>query len=340
MSIIAPAFVQVNPNYTDPGLLLPYTQASQAFFALDGEGPRVMLGDGDQYVYIKTINLRTRAATGQMAYNQLPSCEIQLNQIETPTYLCRNRWQYDHHDTSAAGRWAVALSQAYSLAGRQGQFQLARTLLLYGANPANGEGILNASGTTAVNLPPDSQGNTTASTYDNGQMAFFLASTVGAIKSRTNQLGIPKEFVILMPQRIGVLFEYNVVQLTQFQRQGAGTESTAGALKTILERGGGDRVIWGYDDTLIGQGAGGNDAVVITMPSVTKPAGMTINTNEFAKLAPGIDACNVMYCDMGAPREITTPMPGGATDTLSEWRLSSGWPIRPTATTILSMQYI
>ena len=338
MAIAAPSFVQVNPNFTDPGILLPYTQASQAFFTLDGEGPRVMLSDGDQYVYIKTINLRTKAAAGQMTYNQLPSCDIQLNQIETPTYECRNRCEYDHHDTSAAGRWGVALTQAYSLAMRQGQFQLARALLLYGANPANGEGLMNAVGTIAVNLPPDSNGNTTVSTYDNGQMAFYLANQIGQIKSRTNQLGIPKEFVILMPQRIGLQFEYNVVSLVQFQKTGAGVTSTAGTIKDVLEWNG-DRIIWGYDDTLIAQGAGGNDAVILTMPSVTKPQGMAINTNEFAKLAPGIDACNVMYCDMAAPREITTPMPGGAVDTLSEWRLTSGWPIRPTATTVISMQY-
>jgi hypothetical protein len=339
MATITPAFVQVQPNFTDPGLLLPYTQASQAFFTLEGEEPKRMLSDGDQYVYIKTINLRTKAAAGQMAYNQLPSCEIQLGQISTPTYLCRNRAEYDHHDTAAAGRWGVAIAMAYSLAMRQGQFQLARQLLLYGANPANGEGLINAVGTTAVNLPPDTNGNTTVQTYDNGQMAFFLLNQIGQIKSRTNQLGIPKGFVILMPQRVGQQFEFNVVSLVQFQRPGAGVTSTAGTVKDVLEWNG-DTIIWGYDDTLIGQGAGGNDAVIITMPAVTKPQGMTINTNEFPKLAPGIDACNVMYCDMAAPREITTPMPGGAVDTLSEWRLSSGWPVRPTATTIVSMQYM
>jgi hypothetical protein len=36
------------------------------------------------------------------AYNQLPSCDIELAQISTPTYLCRVRAEYDHHDTAAA----------------------------------------------------------------------------------------------------------------------------------------------------------------------------------------------------------------------------------------------
>jgi hypothetical protein len=40
-----------------------------------------------------------------------------------------------------------------------------------------------------------------------------------------------------------------------------------------------------YDDTLIGAGAGGTDAVVITIPEVEVPmVNSTVNTNEFAKL--------------------------------------------------------
>ncbi len=335
MPILSTSYIQVNPNFTDPGILLPYTQASGFLDVLAGGGPLVRLADGDLYVYIK---LRTRVAGGQAAYNQLPSCDIQMNQISTTTYLSRVRCEYDHHDSAAAGRWGVAITQAYSAAMRQGQFQFARTAALYGINPANGEGLLNAPGATAVTLPPDSNGNATVTTYDNGQMAFFLLGQISAIKSRTNQLGIGKKFTILMPQRIGVLFEYDVVSLVQFQRAGAGTSSTAGLVKNVLEDND-DDIAWVYDDTLEGQGAGGTDAVIITMPEVTKPQGSQWNTNEFAKLAPGIDACNLQYCDMAAPMEITTPIPGGATDTVSEWRLSSGWPIRPEALTIVSMPY-
>ena len=56
-----------------------------------------------------------------------------------------------------------------------------------------------------------------------------------------------------------VLNVMHVVQLVQFQRQGAGTTSTAGTLKEILMANG-DSVVWTYDDTLIGAGAGGADA--------------------------------------------------------------------------------
>jgi hypothetical protein len=338
MAIIAPAFLQVNPSYTEPGVLLPYTQASGAFEILAGGEPLVRLSDGDLFVYMSAINLRTKVAAGEVAYNQLPSCSIELHKISTKTYLLRVRSEYDHHDAAAAGRWGVSIAQAYTLAMMQGHFQLARSALLFGMNPALGEGMLNANGATSINLPADTNGNSTVVTYDNGQMAFFLLGQIAAIKSRTNQLGIGKKFVILMPQRVGAAFEYNVVQLVQFQRVGAGTTSTAGVVKNVLGENE-DEIVWVYDDTLIGQGAGGNDAVIITMPEVSKPQGMRLNTNEFARLAPGIEACNLMYSDMAAPREITAPLAGGAVDIFSEWRVSSGWPIRPEATTILSIQY-
>jgi hypothetical protein len=222
---------------------------------------------------------------------------------------------------------------------RQGHFQLARTALLYGMNPVNGEGLVNAAGATAVSLPPDSFGNDTVVTYDNGQMATFLLTQISATKTRTNQLGIGRKFAILGPQRTLGAFEYqNIVQLTSYQRPGGGTATTAGTVKDILDENE-DEIMWVYDDTLIGKGAGGTDAVLIVMPEVKKPVGRPVNTNEFARLAPGLEACSMMLCDMAAPREIPTPLAGGAIDVLSEWRITPGWAIRPEAITIISMQY-
>jgi hypothetical protein len=338
MANIAPSFQIVSPSFIEPGIILPYVQASGAFETLYDGQPQMKLSDGDLYVYMKRIDLRSRVAAGQSAYNQLPSVSTTLSMISTPSYLVRVRGEYDHHDTAAMGRWGVSIQEAQRLGMRQGHFQFARTALLYGMNPANGEGLVNANGATAVNLPPDSQNNDTVVTYDSGQMGLFLVQQVGQLKTRTNQLGIGKKFTILGPQRVLQQFEYNVVQLVEYQRAGAGTSSTAGLVKDVLAMNG-DEILWCYDDTLIGQGSGGNDLVIITMPEITKPAGDKINTNEFAKLAPGIDACTLMYCDMAAPREIPTPLAGGAIDVLQEWRITSGWGIRPEAITLISMQY-
>lgn len=337
MPNLTPSFVTVNPSFYEPGLLLPYSQKSGAFDTLGGGQPMAKLSDGDLYVYVRRVDLRTHMAAGQAAYNQLPSVSVALSQISTPTYLQRVRAEYDHHDEAAMARQGISIVEAQRLGMRQGHFQLARNALLYGYQPANGEGLLNAQGATAISLPPDSFGDTTASTYDNGQMALFLLAQFSAMKTRTNQLGIGRTFCLLGPQRILSIFEYQgIVQVTSYQRPGAGSASVAEEVRQVTMSNG-DTVIWAYDDTLQGKGSGGTDAVLLVMPEVEKPEGEGINTNAFAEVAPGIDACVTMYSDMAAPREITSPLAGGATDVLSEWRITSGWPIRPEAVTIISM---
>lgn len=338
MANLAPSFTMVNPNYVEPGIILPYAQASGFLDLLYNRQPQARLSDGDLYAYIKKIDLRTKMAAGQAAYNLLPSVSVALSMISTPSYLLRVRAEYDHHDTAAMSRWGVSIVEAQRLGMRQGHFQLCRTAAIFGFQPALGEGIVNAQGATAINLPPDSNGNTTVVTYDNGEMGLFLIQQIGAIKSRTNQLGTGHKFTILLPQRVGVQFEYNVVQLTQFQRAGAGTTSTAGLVKSVAMDNE-DEITWVYDDTLQGKGAGGTDLVIVVMPEVTKPNGGQVNTNEFARLAPGLEACTMQYCDMAAPREIPTPLPGGAIDVLSEWRITSGWGVRPEAIELISMAY-
>jgi hypothetical protein len=339
MANITASRVMVHPSYTVPEKLLQYNQVSGAFDALAGANPLVRLGEGDLYVYIDTFDIRTTMSAGQSEYNSLPSVSVTAKQISTPTYLQRVRAEYDHHDIAAGGQWGVSIPEVQRLGMRQGHFQLMRTALLYGFNGGNGEGLLNTSGATAVNLPPDSYGNTTVATYDNGQMSFFLLSQISAMKTRTMQLGEGHRIVVLGPQRILGAWEYqDIVQLTQFQRVGAGSLSTAGVVKAVGEMTE-DEIMWCYDDTLIGKGAGGTDAVLVVMPEVKRMTGGRINTNEFAELAPGLPACTLQYCDMAAPREIPTPIAGGAIDVLSEMRITSGWGVRPEAVCIVSMQY-
>jgi hypothetical protein len=336
---ISPSFAIVNPSYIEPGIILPYVQASGAFDTLADGQPLVRLKEGDLYVYMKRIDVRTQMAAQQATYNNLPSVNVALSMINTSSYELRVRAEYDHHDTAAMGNWGVNIVEAQRLGMRQGHFQLSRNALLYGFNPTNGEGLMNAQGATAVNLPPDSNANSTVVTYDNGELGVWLITQISALKTRCNQLGIGHRFVILGPQRdLGAMEYQNIVQLVQYQRAGAGSTTTAGLIKDVLAMNE-DEIAWLYDDTLIGKGAGGNDAVILVMPEVKKPNGGRINTNEIAKLAPGIEACTLMYADMAAPREIPTPLAGGAIDVLSEWRITTGWGVRPEAITIMSMQY-
>lgn len=339
MSIQASAYTTINPSFIEPEFLLQYSQASQFIDLLADGQLRVRLAEDDLVVYMKQLNLRTKVAASQAGSQQLPSVDVQATMISAPTYLLQVRNQWNHHDVAAGGRWGFAVPEAYRLGGRQAHYQMCRDANLFGMNPQNGEGLVNAPGATALNLPPDSQGNDTVITYDNGEMAFFIAGQILGIKTRTRQLGIGKKFTILGPQRTLGLYEYNIVQLVQYQRPGAGTTSTAGTVKEILMANG-DTLVWGYDDTLQAAGPNGTDIVMIAMPEVDKPkANDMVNTNVFAGLMPGSKVCLTQYCDMAAPREIISPMAGGATDMVQEWRISSGWAPRSTALTLVYMTY-
>lgn len=338
MALIAPTYEIVQPSIMMPDIIMPYSQESGAFHLLAGGTPRVMLGEDDMAIYIKRLDVRTSASVGQSAANVLNGPDIVASMIQAPTYLIRVHTEYDHHDTAAAARYGFSLPDATRLANQQAVVNVTRTALLFGMNPANGEGLANANGATAITLPPDSYGNTTASTYDNGQMAFFLAQIVLQIKIRTNNIGIGRKFVFAGPQRIFGQYGYNVVQLTQYQRPGAGSDSTIGTVNAIVMANG-DTVMFVYDDTLQGKGAGGTDLVIVTMPEVERPRVMTPgwSTNRFADLRPGMTATVLQFCDMIAPREITAPLAYGAQDTLFEERITSGWPIRPECITLLSI---
>lgn len=340
MGITATTWAMTHPSFMEPDLIIQQNQASGAFETLASRNPRVKMGSEDKNIYIRRIDVRTKVQINQAAGNLIPSAGIVAGLISAPTYLQRVRAEYDHHDTAMAALWGTNIVEAQRLAMRQGHFQLLRNNLLYGVLPANGEGLLNANGATAVNLPADSFGNITARTYDNGQMAIFLLSQLSATKTRTMQLGIPRRFTFVGPQRIMGIFEYqNIVQLTSYQRAGAGSASTADVVKQVASLWNGDQVDWCYDDTLIGQGAGATDAILCVMPEIETPKAGSINTNEFGKLAPGFNDCVTMYTDLAAPVEIPTPLAGGAIDVLSELRASPGWAVRPEALTIISMGY-
>lgn len=340
MSAFAPSFVTVNPNYMLPELIMQYSLASGAFSTLASENPMPRLGESDLYVYAKKVQLTTQVAANQSTANQLPSASVVPSMISTATYRLQTRAQYDGFDEAAAGHWSIALPEAMRLAARQGIAQQLRNALLYGYNPANGEGLLNSAG-TYVNLGSDSNGNTGYSTWDSGQLAQFLLNLIGSLKTNTLQIGQPLRLVFLAPQRFISQISYSgVVSLTQFQRVGAGVETAAGLIETVAKWAGGDTVEFAVDDTLIGQGEGGTDAILLVAPELKVPkANNVVNTNAFATLAPNIQATSLMLCDMAAPREIPTPLPDGAITTLYTLRSTSGWAIRPEAVTVLSAAY-
>jgi hypothetical protein len=339
--LIASQYITANPHLMEPQIMLDYFQASGFMSAFHNSEPTVKLGSEDLTVNVRRMSYRTQSGAGQSAYNNLPSVAIQMSMVSTPTYLLRARATFDHHDAAQAGVWGFGLPEALGDAMDLAIFQDMRNAGLYGMNPANGEGLLNTAGAVALPLPADSLGHTTVSTYDNGEMALFLLNAVSALRIRTKQMNQKHRIVILGPQRI--LAQWNIagiVQLTSYQRAGAGSATTGDVVKNVLEDNG-VTVEWAYDDTLIGKGQGGKDAIIITIPEIESPKKMSvIDTNNLAnKMAQGFPNCNTMYCDMVKPRIIQSPLPLGANELLAELRITSGWGKRPEAISIMSATF-
>jgi len=338
MSGFAPSYVTVNPHHMMPELIMQYSLASGAFSTLATENPMVRLGEGDLYVYAKKIQLTTQVSANQSTANSLPSASIIPSMISTPTYRLQTRSQYDGFDEAATSNWNYSLPQAMRLAARQGIAQQLRNSLLFGYNPANGEGLLNTNGATTQVLPADTNGAVGYQNWDSGQLAQYMLNMIAQLKQRTYQVGTPLRFVFLAPQQFITQITYSgVVQLTQFQRIGAGVQTAAGVVETVAEWAGGDDVSFAVDDTLIGAGAGGSDAIILIAPELkVMNVNNTLNTNIFATLTPNQTATSVMLTDVAAPTEIPTPIADGGITTLYTMRSTSGWTLRPEALTILS----
>lgn len=339
MGLIAPTVLTVSPSHMEPQILMQVNQASGFARALSGGNPRVQLDSEDKAVYIRTAQMRTTMVQNPATGNVVPNPNIVMGMIQCPTYNQRIRTEYDHHDSAMSSKWGLGLPEAYKYAMQQGHHILLRDRTLYGGLPGYGEGIINTPNATTVSLPPDTFGNTTVSAYDNGQMALWLLQQILGIKTNTYQLGVARRFVFLGPQRILGPLEYNVVQLTSYQRPGGGTDSTEGLLKRVAEEAGGDIIEWAYDDSLKGLGANGADLVVLIMPEIDPHQQAPLDTNMFAKLTQGFNDNSLLYTDMVAPREIPCPLPNGGIDILTEMRASPGWVVRPECLFILSMPH-
>ncbi|EOC9629719.1 hypothetical protein [Enterobacter ludwigii] len=338
MSGFAPAITRVDPSMVMPEIVMQYSMASGAFDILPGGAPAVKIGSSDLSVYQKYMRMTSQAFVGQSLPGQLVSSSVTGGYDQMRTWRISTRSQYSYLDTDAASRWGYSLTEALRLANRQGHAQQLRNMLLYGIEAKNNEGVVHSPNALTVNLGNDSQGNSGYRTWDNGELAIFMLDLISTQKTKMMLLGQPLCTVVLAPQRfIQSLSWTGVVQLTSYQRPGAGSATIAEMIIGIAEGVNGDKIVFCQDDTLIGKGAGGSDLVLITNPELAVPdAQKNINTNIFATLTPNQQAVNMMFTDVAAPTEIPSPMPDGGVTTLYTERATPGWNLRPEGLTLLS----
>jgi hypothetical protein len=336
------AITRVSPSYVENKIITRYQQRSGAFALLPGSAPQVKIGSEDLMIYQLAVDLRSQVSAGQSAANAVAGSGFTSQQIKAATYLVRSRANYDHHDVANAAGWNVNLVELHRKAMRGGIAQWARSALLYGVNAAAGEGIVNTPGATALTFPADENGKLSVTGMDPAYQAQEVLSLISDLQSRINSVAQGAiRIVILAPQRVIQAWRMKIVNLMDYQRAGGGTNSITGTIEDVAA-GGGAALFFAVDDTLIGKGQGGSDAVLIVAPELVNPTEGpgSINTNEFATLQNFADEATAQYFDMAAPLEISSPLPGGATDLMLEQRMTSGWCKHPEAVTIVSVPYL
>lgn len=341
MSGLSSGITTVNPSMMLPEIIMQYSMATGAFDILAGGAPAIRLSANDLVVYQRHLRFTSQVHVGQSLPGQLPSASIVPSYDQMMTYRMSSRSQYSYLDTEAASNSGYSLSNALQLANRQGHAQQLRNMLLYGIKASNNEGVTNSPNAVTLNLGSDSLGNDNYSAWDAGELAKFFLGLISEQKTRMMLLGQTLTTVILCPQRFMKALEWTgIVELTTYQRPGAGTVTVGELVKKIAEGAASDEIIFCQDDTLIGKGAGGTDLIVVTNPELVIPeARQDINTNIFATLVPNQQAVNVMFCDVAAPTEIPSPMPDGGVTTLYTMRSTPGWNFRPEGLTLLSAKY-
>lgn len=341
MSNFAPAIVTLNPHKMQPNIVMQYSQASGAWDVLAGAAPKVEISMNDLVVYQKQLRMTSRVHGNQAINKQLPSVSIRPEYDQMKTYNILSRAIYSYGDKEAAELWGYSLIEALRLANRQAHFQQLRNMLLFGIEPTNNEGLLNAPHATTVDLPADSEGNTTLTTYRPNELAIFLLNLISSLKIRMYLLGQPLKIVFLAPQRFLQVIEYlGIVSLTSYQIPGAGSATVSGMVQNIAGMAQGDEITWAIDDTLIGKGDNGTDAIIITSPVIKIPeARAVVDTNLFYRLTPNELSANLQFTDVAAPIEVPTPTTDGGMTTIFRMRATPGWNIRAEALTILSAKY-
>jgi hypothetical protein len=337
------AISRVSPSFVEPKILTRYNQRSGAFAALGTGGPQVKLGSEDLVVYQLTLDMRAQVSHGQTPYQAVNGPSFISNQIQANTYIVRSRANFDHHDTANAAGWNISLIDANRKAMRAGIASFARSALLYGVAPSQGEGLLNAQGATALTFPADENGKVSITGMDPAYQAQEVLTLISELQSRINAVAQGAlRIVVLAPQRVVNTWKMQIVPLMSYQRAGGGTNSVTGTIDAVAAENDVD-VFFAVDDTLLGKGQGGSDMVVIVAPELVNPQSgpgpEAMNTNEFATLASFADDATAQYFDKAAPSEIVSPLAGGATDQLLELRLTAGWVKRPEALTLLSVPY-
>lgn len=340
MSGISPNLQAYNNTYQSPNFLLTKVLRSGAFRLLGEARPRAMPLATPQ-VMIRTLTNRGEAMVGENVTRNLPIGTLPvLGAFYIPTYSIASTVMYNSIDSLRSKENSYDLRSMLD-DGMKQTFRLTeRNLLIYGAKNAPNEGILNAVGAYAHTLDPDQFGVSNISNMDQGYLATALSGLASDIVQKAMAVGEPTRLVILAPQRIiTVLTSRKVVQLTDYQRPGAGVAG-AGEMAAALLANISVNFELAVDDSLIGKGKNGTDLIIIGVPEIPPDSGEINSTNAvYAGFPNKENGCIVQYTDSYMPiakSAITFP---GELQVVYSKNTTSGIVVRPELFSLISVAY-
>lgn len=345
----APVERLISRSRTLPGFIMRTGQTSGAFNLLpDRKFKTGLISNTDLKIYAHTLEQHAQAYVNQFQANNFDNFSVNTGLIGTATYSVRTNASYTTDEMELASSYGGNLMEWMDKACLQAHFDQYRMLELYGFGK-QGEGILNAIGITKTNLPADSGGNTTVSTQDPGQLVTYFNKKIldrrSAMYMYNSGVTGMRTCIMSTQKIIGHLESVATVQLTDAQREGAGS-FTAGDRIKYMQGMVGNEVEYLIDDTLAGKGDGGADVILIVIPEMVTQGAQGYasewNTNEFGTVAGGIKETLAAFSAFDMPRELTAPM-GEASGirqiVLKENRVTCGWVFRPEAVTVISAHY-
>lgn len=284
---------------------------------------------------IDNISSSATVGTASTWMNNEHKNEATIGQIEAPYYKIKSAFQTTADSEAKFGRMGgniseVELKRAITF---QAMAQRKAYLTFFGANKK--EGLFNSAGTTS-SLPADTAGATKLSSYIAGELLEFLAGEIRTIQNISyNML---KPLVIVAPLDAINYLKSKVVPLTNYQQKGAGTDSVASALESIIFDMNGLQVEFVSCSYLKGKGTSGKDVMLLIAPGLTDEE---LGRDSTAYLNSAIKNNDVnTFMDEGLPlTETTNPSINGVNSWFVEHITTAGICVRQEAIRKIEYEY-
>ena len=211
----------------------------------------------------------TNVGTASTWMNNMPKNNASISQIEAAYYKIASSIQTTADSEAKFGHLNAGISEYELLKAItfQAMAQRKAYMTFFGANPNKKEGLFNNVGET-TSLAQDSATNSTLTAYTPGELLEALAGEIRAIQNLSyNML---KPIVIVAPLDAINYLKSRVVPLTNYQQKGAGTDTVAGTLESIVYDMNGLQLEFVSCSYLKGKGTGGKDVMLFVAPGITE----------------------------------------------------------------------